>query len=453
MVTFDHTNDGTPEEDWLSSPHWGDVPVLALSDFRRLVVVAAHPDDESLGAGGLMARAAELGVPVHLVMATNGDASHPDSPTVTKGELGVMRRSELLKAVQMLAPSATVDFLDLPDGDLRAHTDELDAHLASLGLGTGTLVVAPWREDGHGDHEAAGAAAARAARSVGAQLLEYPVWMWHWAAPDDQRVPWSKFVSMPLDEHERHAKERAIEAHVSQNSPLSDAPGDETLLGEGFLEYFSRPFEVFVSPLGSRTLSREYFDSFYSGSEDPWGFDTRWYEIRKRSLTLASLPRPLFASGLEIGCSIGVLTAELAGRCATLIATDIAEQPLSQARERLVEKANVELRRVDTPVEWPAGSFDLIVLSEVAYYWSKEDLAIAIEHIDASLTEDGVVVACHWRHPVEGYPERGDDVHATLRAHPGFDVLAEHVEEDFLLEVLVRHPAVSVARETGLLDG
>jgi len=451
MVKFDSRQDGTPEEAWLSAPSWRDVPALVLADFRRLVVVAAHPDDESLGAGGLMARATGLGVPVHLVVATNGDASHPESTTMTREDLVLVRRSELLKAVQMVAPFATVDFLDLPDGELREHRDALAAHLESLRVGVGTLVAAPWRQDGHGDHEVAGAVSARVARAAGAQLLEYPVWMWHWAQPGGEEVPWSRFVTLRLEDDERSAKDMAIAAHESQNAPLSDAAGDEAMLSERFRDYFTRPFEVFVTPLGSRTLPREFFDDFYAGSDDPWGFETRWYEIRKRALTVASLPRPLFASGLEVGCSIGVLTSELAGRCAELIATDIAEQPLSLARKRLIEHRHVKVVRTDTPVAWPEGTFDLIVLSEVAYYWSPEDLEVAIEHMDASLTDDGVIVACHWRHPVEGYPERGDDVHAALRRHPRFAVLAEHREEDFLLDVLVRPPADSVARETGLL--
>ncbi|GAB3143303.1 bifunctional PIG-L family deacetylase/class I SAM-dependent methyltransferase [Marisediminicola antarctica] len=451
MVKFDHRQKGTPEDEWLTAPRWQEVPALTLSDFRRLVVVSAHPDDESLGAGGLMAHATHLGVPVHLVVATNGEASHPASPTTSPEEIVLLRRSEVLKAVQMVAPLATVDFLDLPDGALAEHASELTAHLESLQFSEGTLVVAPWRQDRHGDHEAAGAVAARVARARGAQLLEYPVWMWHWAQPGDDDVPWSRFVTLALERDERSAKDMAISAHESQNAPLSDAAGDERLLSEQFHEYFSRPFEVFITPVGSRTLTREFFDSFYSGSEDPWGFETRWYEIRKRALTVASLPRPLFASALEVGCSIGVLTAELAGRCAEIIATDIAEQPLSLARKRLIEQAHVTVVRADTPLEWPEGTFDLVVLSEVAYYWSPEDLQLVLEHIEASLTDDGVLVACHWRHPVEGYPETGDEVHAALRAHPAFEVLSEHREEDFLLDVLVRPPARSVARETGLL--
>ena len=453
MVNFEARESGTPEDDWLASERWSRVPALTLEDPRRLVVVSAHPDDETLGAAGLISRVSALGIPVIVVVATNGDASHPDSPTTTPQQLSARRREELLSAVAMLCPDADVRFADLPDGHLDEHEGDLAAVLGSLNIAPGDLVVAPWRSDGHPDHEAAGRIAAQTASRSGAHLLEYPVWMWHWATPDATEVPWSKFVTLRLEPDELVTKAAAMAAHITQNSALSNASGDEMLLTDGFREYFHRPFEIFVTPLGSRTLSRDYFDDFYEGGDDPWGFESRWYEVRKRALTIAALPRPIFSSALEIGCSIGVLTAELAGRCARLIATDIAEQPLSRARRRVIDEAHVELMQADIPNEWHwgEGAFDLIVLSEVGYYWSRHDLARAIERMDHALTADGVMVACHWRHPVDGYPLRGDDVHAALRAHPSFAVLSSVQEEDFLLEVFVRPPARSVARETGLL--
>lgn len=453
MVTFDAGEPGTPEDEWLASDRWARVPALALDDPRRLIVVSAHPDDESLGAAGLIARVAARGIPVVVVVATNGDASHPDSPTLTPHQLSALRREELLLAVAVLAPDAEVRFANLPDGHLDEHEGDLAGVLGALDIETGDLIVAPWRADGHVDHEAAGRIAARIARMTGAQLLEYPVWMWHWAAPDDAAVPWSSFVTLRLEPHELAAKSAAIAAHITQNSALSDALGDEVLLTEGFREYFYRPFEIFVTPLGSQTLSKDFFDDFYSIGDDPWGFESRWYEVRKRALTMAALPRPLFTSALEIGCSIGVLTADLAGRCARLVATDIAEHPLSVARRRLIDDAHVNLLQADIPREWHwgQGAFDLVVLSEVGYYWSDYDLARSLDRIDHTLTADGVIVACHWRHPVDGYPLRGDDVHAALRAHPSFEILSTLQEEDFLLDVFVRPPAKSVARETGLL--
>ena len=103
------------------------------------------------------------------------------------------------------------------------------------------------------------------------------------------------------------------------------------------------------------------------------------------------------------------------------------------------------------PQEWPDGHFDLIVLSEIGYYCGPADLSRLIRSAVASLTTDGVLVACHWRHPVAEYPISGDAVHRQLRAESGLAVLSEHVEEDFLLDVLVRPPVRSVARRDGLL--
>ena len=206
-------------------------------------------------------------------------------------------------------------------------------------------------------------------------------------------------------------------------------------------------------PSGAGSLPPRYFDDLYATHDDPWGFTDRWYEQRKRALLLASLPRPRFARAFEPGCSIGVLTAELAPRCESLLATDVAEKALEAAAARVAGAPGVVLERRRVPAQWPAGAFDLVVLSEVGYYCSGPDLEVLAERAASSLTPDGVLVACHWRHRVADYPVSGDAVHAALRARPGLEVLAEHVEEDFRLDVLVRAPATSVARASGVPVG
>ena len=203
------------------------------------------------------------------------------------------------------------------------------------------------------------------------------------------------------------------------------------------------------APAGS--LGGQYFDGFYQAGTDPWGFETRWYEARKRAVTMASLPRPRFASAFEPGCAIGVLTAELAPRCARLLATDISEVPLTVARQRLSGQPGVTLEQRQVPQAWPAGPFDLIVLSEIGYYCDPADLSLLIAAAVSSLTADGVVLACHWRHPVADYPMTGDAVHHQLRRESGLSILVEHIEEDFRLDVLTPSPAESVARRDGLL--
>ena len=194
------------------------------------------------------------------------------------------------------------------------------------------------------------------------------------------------------------------------------------------------------------SLGPDYFDRVYSGAEDPWGFATRWYEQRKYALLLAALPAASYASALEIGCSVGVLTAQLAKRCTSLLALDASRAALETASARV--PPSVELRLATVPEDWPAGSYDLVVLSEVGYYLDRSDLGRLLDLVERDLSPGGTVLACHWRHPVPDYPLTGDEVHAALGRWPR---LARIEEEDFLLDVLVPGGAPSVARREGLV--
>ncbi len=150
------------------------------------------------------------------------------------------------------------------------------------------------------------------------------------------------------------------------------------------------------------SLPAGYFDRMYAADPDPWGFTSRWYEKRKHALTVAALPAARYDRGLEIGCSIGVLTAALAGRCTGLVALDPSAAALSTARGRLPD--SVRLIKGSAPHDWPAGTYDLVVLSEVGYYLDAADLERLLDLVDRDLATDGTVVACHWRHPVADNP-------------------------------------------------
>lgn len=490
MVTFTHDTGGTGERLWAAADWSARIRPLALADCGHLIVVAAHPDDESLGAGGLIAVAGQLGLGITVILATNGEASHPRSPTLTPADLVAVRRVEMVNAVRALAPAAVVRLLDLPDGDLSQHRNSLEEALAAEvaaglpGAGTAgaTWVVSPWRLDGHPDHTAAGEVAALVAARTGARLLEYPIWAWHWSSPEDPIWPTgngSALWSLELDAAARQRKNTAMAAHTSQVQPLSDRPGDEAIVQPGFAAHFERARELFVAaddeptavpgadagaaaPSGTpssttdaaapQSLSAGFFDDFYAGSRDPWGFETRWYEARKRALTLAALPLPRYTAALELGCSIGVLSRDLADRSDTLLAIDINEQALAVARERLAGLPGVRVEQRALPADWPHGSFDLVVLSEIGYYCSAADLAVLLERCRQSLGPSGTLVACHWRHPVGEYPLGGDDVHAALAALPGLERTVRHLERDFVLEVYEPSPAPSVAQREGLVS-
>lgn len=194
------------------------------------------------------------------------------------------------------------------------------------------------------------------------------------------------------------------------------------------------------------SLTGDYFDRVYAAAPDPWGFATRWYEQRKYALTLAALPAPSFDSALEIGCSVGIFTAQLAGRCRELTAVDLSPAALDAARQRV--PSHVQLLQAGVPDGWPVGSYDLVVLSEVGYYLDVPDLQRLLDLVERDLRPGGTVVACHWRHPVADYPLTGDRVHEALARWPR---LSRVEEEDFLLDVLVPGGGDSVARREGLL--
>lgn len=431
---FRHDRPGTPAATWTASLASRRLRALRLPASRhRLVVVGAHPDDETLGAGGLLRAAALAGWQVEVVTATAGEASHPGSPTHSPRELADVRRAELREAISALAPGATVRCLDLPDGGVAAYDAELVAALVdTIGTdGDDVVLCAPWRHDGHPDHEAAGRAAAVAAARTDALLLEYPVWLWHWGREDD--LPWAQATLLPLDAAARIAKRSAITAHASQVRPLSAEAGDEVLLGEDLLAHFDRD-EVFL--IDDEPADDDALDVVHRERPDPWQVDSA-YERRKRALTLASLPRERYASALEVGCSVGALAVDLAGRCDRLLAVDDSESAIELARRRTAGVDHVDVRRARVPGEWPPGRFELVSISEVGYFLSPRELADVVERAREALTEDGHLLLCHWRHQPVGWPLAGPAVHRAFLA-TGAPVLVEHQEPDFVLHVLGR---------------
>ncbi len=201
------------------------------------------------------------------------------------------------------------------------------------------------------------------------------------------------------------------------------------------------------------TLGASYFDGMYSAAADPWGFEERWYERRKYAIALAMLPRERYRAAFEPGCSVGVFSRMLAPRCDSLLSCDLAAAAVKAAAARTSDLPPVRVEQRDIPRQWPSGRFDLIVLSEVLYYFGDHDLEQVLKQASGSLEPDGTLLAVHWRHPVAEYPRTGDDVHQVLAAHPGLARLVRHDEPDFLAEVYIRTDGTpaSVAQATGLV--
>ncbi|BBZ74021.1 SAM-dependent methyltransferase [Mycobacterium paraseoulense] len=203
----------------------------------------------------------------------------------------------------------------------------------------------------------------------------------------------------------------------------------------------------------SPRLPDAYFDQMYVGTDDPWQLSTRWYEQRKYAITLAMLPARRYRHAFEPGCSIGTLTAELARRCDHVTAVDVADAALRGADARLRAagcRDRVTLIRSSLDAAWPAGPFDLLVLSEVAYYLTAETLAAALRRECPRLLPGATIVAAHWRHDVADYPLSGDAAHDIIARTPGLTSLGRYRDPDVVVEAFDTGDGRSVAAREGV---
>jgi cyclopropane fatty-acyl-phospholipid synthase-like methyltransferase len=198
------------------------------------------------------------------------------------------------------------------------------------------------------------------------------------------------------------------------------------------------------------STSRSYFDDLYRNNDDPWRYRTSWYERRKRDLVLASLPRERYESAFEPACSNGELSAMIARRCTRLLACDVSEAAVRNASERLADTSNITLEQRAVPDEWPTDArFDLIVISELAYYLSPETTATLARLASTSLSDEGALVACHWRYPFKGKLQSAEDIHATFDAAIHGARIVQHAEADFILDVWSKDGR-SIAQHEGI---
>ena len=195
-------------------------------------------------------------------------------------------------------------------------------------------------------------------------------------------------------------------------------------------------------------LPDAYFDRMYAAARDPWQLSTRWYEQRKYAITIALLPNRRYRHAFEPGCSIGMLTAQLALRCDHVTAVDVADAAVHAADARLREAGHrdrVTLTRCSLDEAWPPGPFDLVVLSEVAYYLDADALATVLRRECPRLRPGATVIAAHWRHAVADYPLSGDAAHATIAKTPGLISMGCYRDSDVVVDVFDTDDGRSVA--------
>lgn len=200
----------------------------------HVLIVSPHPDDETLGAGGIAADLVAGGVAAQVLTATDGEGSH------SGWDVAALRRREQDAALKRLRLPPS-DRLSLPDTAVTAYVDEVASAIAER-CDHSTVVLAPWEHDGHGDHDAVGRAAQLAARRTGSVLLEYFVWTWPWATPD--AVGHLDLRCHALSPAARVAKAEALGCYRSQ---LSDMDGD-AVIRPALTAAAGWPFEVLVHP-------------------------------------------------------------------------------------------------------------------------------------------------------------------------------------------------------------
>ena len=202
-----------------------------------------------------------------------------------------------------------------------------------------------------------------------------------------------------------------------------------------------------------RRLSDQYFADIYEATSDPWRLGERWYEERKYAITVAMLPSQRYLHAFEAGCSVGVLTEKLTERCDHVTSIDVADLALRATGDRLQSCGRLDratLRRASLDDAWPAGPFDLVVLSEVAYYLHAETLREVLDRECSRLADGATVIAAHWRHRVDDYPLSGDEANELILATPGLVGLGRYVDADVVIDVLTKGSAQSVATQTGV---
>jgi len=230
--SFDPADEGTAEWRWLS----------LLSHFKEwlprqgpLLVVAPHPDDEVLGAGGLVQSWVTSGGSVTVVSVTDGEAADPSHP-----HLDLIRRGELRDALRKLS-TVHVDLqrLGLPDGRVADHRNRLRNAIRQHADPSGTI-IAPYERDGHPDHEAVGQVCLEVSQADGIPIARYPVWAWHHTEPESLRT--SRWGLFPLSPAAQRAKKRALQSFGSQLRPAQGSP----VVPPHVLEHFQRPYEAFL---------------------------------------------------------------------------------------------------------------------------------------------------------------------------------------------------------------
>lgn len=163
------------------------------------------------------------------------------------------------------------------------------------------------------------------------------------------------------------------------------------------------------------TTTAAFFDDMYRHNADPWNFEGSGYEQERYAKILGSAGGRRYSRAFEPGCSIGVLTQKLASLCDRLEAIEISSTAAAKARERCKGLPQVQIEGGSLPEAIPNGKFDLIVFSEIGYYFEEEQLRDIVGRLAENLGQKGNFIAAHWLGTSTDHLLSGDEVHQIIR--------------------------------------
>lgn len=382
----------TLESTWLLDPRWDGVPRLDLDTIvdrcRRTVVIAVHRDDAHLALGATIADLAGKGHSVTVVSATHGGI--------------YLTENELCEAL----------------------TGLVDTH---------TLLLPPDEGDGHANYREVARVAGAQARQSGALFLTYPLRLWDRAAPSD--IDWTRLRTLTPSLAGLHAKAEAVSPYSGQ---LGQAALDrarrvvECVLLPRATDLAEHVEGFVIGPRSRATVAAPFDDMYEQGKPDPWHFDDSVYERRRLDLVLACLGRTRYDRTLEIGCATGQLCVELSRRADEVVGLDASARALEVARAKSDE---VHWVLGAAPGDLPSGDFNLIVLSEIAYFLDGADLLATLRGARRRLRQHGEIVIANWLRPTANIPFDGPTVHRQASAVLELPLRARYEDADLLIEV------------------
>lgn len=242
--------EGTSQDAWQNWDGLQSLPALSIAEnfpkHQRVCIFAPHPDDEILGCGGLLQVLAAQGNPLTLISVTNGTQSHPNSAIYPPEQLNIIRPLESQLALATLGIHAKVERMafELTDGNVYDQQNEFEAKLAEI-INEGDILVTTFIHDGHPDHEVTGQVVQRYAQKNGLSCFQVLIWAWHWAQPNDVRIPWARAKRLDLTAHQQQLKTHAIHCFQSQIS-TDLSTGHAPILTTTTINRITQPWEVYV---------------------------------------------------------------------------------------------------------------------------------------------------------------------------------------------------------------